>query len=897
MKRLAFTFFLLIFCLGLNAQVVEKTFLRTDKDLYAPGDTLWFKGYVFNRYNTIHDQGLKFNVFLFNEAEQKISDSSWPIYNGMTQGYVPMPNEEGRYHLVAYTPDMMNLEVENNFNKEIFVRSGIASNIQLDFDFDKEAYEGGDALNIDITGTSINDKPLANERFTYEYLVDGERVKKGRYRTDDEGKASIIGLEVPNNEAITSLLIEKKEEGLSVPYRLNTPIPIKLKTVDLQFFPESGKLVKGINSKVAFKAVIPNGEALDFAGVLLNAEGQVLDTISSYYQGMGAFFLRPTQTQYQFKIIEPKGIDIVYSLPEVVNEGSTLSVLYSDEEPLVKASRSPALAEQPIVIRLQQHDMTLFSQPVKAIPIEFIRLPTELLDIGTATLSLVAEGGQILAERLIFNGREDQLKIDIAFDKPEYLPRDLVKLKLKVTDKDGTPIQGNFSFSVVDDTYSPLLRPDSPNLMAQLLLQSELKGKVPTPNFYFSEDEQAATALDLVMLTHGWRNYELITNLSFETITGQLVNKRRKKTKLSNREISVFDLAQLSESLIATDEEGNFNIPPSHFKYKGDSFLVAAKAQEKKEKPLIRLSNDQKISHRDYKTSVSQLISNKNLPDYSIYRQENKVGFDRFRNTLILNTVDVFGQGLGGCELRPEMMKFPWKTKLRGQLDLSDLDPLTMVKQVSSNVSGFGNLAAWKDGVYIIILQDMLLSRVQKRYIKETDYGRKSSYFPMWYSVRVNCEYVGEFGSMANMTYGLGGLDLSNVASISVLDPEPMSPPGKDRGGRIFIKTIDDKIVYRPFSKKFFTYALKTEQEAEFYSPKYDSKEKRDLEIPDLRTTIHWEHTIITNENGEAEVQFYNADRDNRIRITVEGLGSLQRFGFAQKDYRVLMPAIESDRE
>lgn len=109
------------------------------------------------------------------------------------------------------------------------------------------------------------------------------------------------------------------------------------------------------------------------------------------------------------------------------------------------------------------------------------------------------------------------------------------------------------------------------------------------------------------------------------------------------------------------------------------------------------------------------------------------------------------------------------------------------------------------------------------------------------------------------------------------------------------IHTIDDKIIYRPFSKKFFTYALKTEQEAEFYTPKYDTKEKRDLEIPDLRTTIHWEHTIITDENGMAEVQFYNADRDNRIRITVEGLGSLQRFGFAQKDYRVLMPANESD--
>lgn len=891
--RLAVFSLLLFTCLGLQAQEIEKTYLRTDKDLYTPGDTLWFKAYVFNRYNTVHDKGLKINVFLVNQSGQKMADSSWPIYSGMSHGHVSVPQQEGRYHLVAYTPDMMNQEAEFHFNKEVFVRSTIADDVDLDIDFDQPQYAPGEAIDATISARLGENQVLANERFTYELLVNGEAIKKGRFRTDAEGKSIITDLQAPDGAVKTSLLIQKRRTELQVPYQLNVPLNIIQPKIDLQFLPEGGRLIHDLNSKVAFKANDQSGKPVDIEGVLVDQAGNVLDTVASYYKGMGSFYLRPGMDEYGFRIIEPAGIDSLYRLPVVVEEGATLGVLYQEEETLIKVGKTEEFIAKSSELQVLQHGLLVYTQPTKEVGIEFIRLPSDQLDMGVATLSLLGENGEVLSERLIFIGSQDQLKVDISLDQAEYLPRDQVKVKLRVSDGQGNPVQGNFSLAAIDDTHAPHLRPEFPNLMAQILLQSELKGAIPTPNFYFTNDERAEKALDLVMLTHGWRKYELFTTVSYEAITGQLVHKKQKKRSLGTREISIFDMANLSETVIKSDVEGHFSIPPSHFKYKGDSFLVAAKELEKKEKPLIQLDNDQKISHRKYKNKVAELLNSNFMPDYSIYLKENKVAFDRFRNAVLLNSVSVFGEGMGeGCEIRDEMYNWPWKTKMRGELDLTNMDPLVLIKQVSSNVRGFGNLGAWVEGSYKLILRDLLLSYNQEVIKREKPDGTtKLVYLPLDYFVLVNCESVGEFGFNSNLTYGLGGLDLSNVESISVQDPEARDNFQIGRPGIVFIKTIEGKTIYRPFSRKFFTYALKTEQEAEFYTPQYDTQEKRDLEIPDLRTTIHWEHSVITDEKGEADIEFYNADRDNRIRITVEGLGTSQRFGFAQKDYQVLMPA------
>jgi len=899
MKRLAFVFFLLTCYLSLNGQVVEKTFLRTDKDLYAPGDTLWFKGYVFSRENLISDESLDLHVFLHNDEGSRLADTSWPIIRGMAPGYLVLPSNEGRYFLTAISPNMLNMDHQLSFRKEVFIRSGSIDIIKLTAQTNQERYKPGDSLTFQIHAALSEKEVAAKERFKYVLLESDKAFEKGRFRTNKEGDHQLGPFNVPATNAPLRLLITKEATEFTPSVNLSIPVHLEKPTIDLRFFPEGGQLITGANNNVGFKALLPNGEPTLLKGLIVDGQGQVLDSIETYHAGMGSFLLRPDREPYHVKVIEPKGIDSLFQLPGAQRSGLTINLSYSEQDTLVKIMASPDLESKPFVLTVWQHDKEVHQVKFKASTTQFFRPPFNVMDIGIVRISITDEQGLLVSERLLFLRNNLQLNVSVSLDKDTYLPREKVKASIRVTDNEGKPVVGNFTFSAVDDTYSPTLNQNQPGLQAQLLLNSELRGSIPTPNFYFGEDPKSGHALDLVMLTHGWRKYELLTQVDYGLMTGMLLHRKRNKKILANREISIFNTTSYSEEVVVTDENGRFEIPSHHFKYKGDSFIVAARAEGKKEKPNMLIDSHTKEALGNYKSSIGVFVDTSFFKNYQVFEKPNKIEQDRFGSTALLNTINVIAENTGSdCNALNPIHKNSWKKKSRGELNLDNLDPISLFKQVSYKVSKFGYVNAWSPttGRSFRLFPGSLLSMERMKYVFDLPDGIVKVNSDMTYWVSVNCVNIAS-GPNASVEDAMQSIDLANVESISVLDPIYLGEtPQTILFGQVEIHTIEDKVIYKPSLKKFFIYTTNTAQKASFYKMEYDSKEKRELEIPDLRTTIHWEHTIITNENGEAEVQFYNADRDNRIRITVEGLGSLQRFGFAQKDYRVLMPADESDR-
>ena len=69
--------------------------------------------------------------------------------------------------------------------------------------------------------------------------------------------------------------------------------------------------------------------------------------------------------------------------------------------------------------------------------------------------------------------------------------------------------KGEFSLSVTD---AKVVKWDSLNnhIISQLLLKSEIKGHIEKPGYYFTSDNKVVNEhLDLLMLTQGWRRYNL----------------------------------------------------------------------------------------------------------------------------------------------------------------------------------------------------------------------------------------------------------------------------------------------------------------------------------------------------------------------------------------------------
>ena len=102
-------------------------------------------------------------------------------------------------------------------------------------------------------------------------------------------------------------------------------------------------------------------------------------------------------------------------------------------------------------------------------------------------------------------------------DKEQYLPREKVKMNIEVKDDKGNPIQGQFAVGVVDDKLLSFADDKQGNMLAYLLLESDLKGEIEEPNFYFEDkkehpEKNQLLALDHLMMTNGWRRFTWKTN-------------------------------------------------------------------------------------------------------------------------------------------------------------------------------------------------------------------------------------------------------------------------------------------------------------------------------------------------------------------------------------------------
>ena len=64
----------------------------------------------------------------------------------------------------------------------------------------------------------------------------------------------------------------------------------------LQFFPEGGDLVAGLENNIAFKANDQYGNPINVKGVLKDASGKTILEFNSTHDGMGKFLLSPDKT-------------------------------------------------------------------------------------------------------------------------------------------------------------------------------------------------------------------------------------------------------------------------------------------------------------------------------------------------------------------------------------------------------------------------------------------------------------------------------------------------------------------------------------------------------------------------------------------------------------------------
>ena len=442
----------------------EKVFIHMDNTSYQLGDTIWFSAYT-RRTDTDKPSDVSgvLYVELYGQEGYMIERKLIQMKEGHGSGFFALNKYiqyAGFYELRAYTRWQLNWgRFERKHTEDI--KTWFASKRQ-----EKEYFRDYEKLYSRVF--PVYDKPLEPGEYTHDMTL---RAMRRLY-----------------------------------------PNPADNPKLTLSLYPEGGNLVEGMPCRVAFEACFDTGEW---------AEGWVVyngDSIKTVNRGRGLFEVIPQKgLEKEVLFVSKDGKQAKAKLPKPEPTGVSLKVEQTDSGWVAHIRHTADLQDDSLGVSLMCEGkmVSLLSAP----PLGECHNPAVLPLISTPPkgergggwpsgvyqLTVFDTKGRVFADRLFFNRGKEDLNPTLSIEglKEEYQPYEPVNLTLKAP-----PSKSSISISVRDDFRRDCLYDDS-NILTEMLLSSEIRGFVPQPGWYFeADDEEHRAALDLLMMTQGWRRFD-----------------------------------------------------------------------------------------------------------------------------------------------------------------------------------------------------------------------------------------------------------------------------------------------------------------------------------------------------------------------------------------------------
>ncbi len=637
---------------------------------------------------------------------------------------------------------------------------------------------------------------------------------------------------------------------------------------DVQFLPEGGQLVEGIESRVAFKAVGPTGLGVPVRGFVLNTQKDTVTGFASLHLGMGFFTLKPESGQtYTAFVKTAQGGVIPYPIPVVQTQGVIMQVdnLSSKEQVkvYVRHNRSSADAAATLTLLAQTR-----GQPIHEVTIPvskkmvMVQLPKSEFPEGIAQLTLFDETHAPACERLIFVNRQGRINITLTPDKKTYKNREKIALSLTTTDADGKPVAANLSLAALDAQLAPEADSNSATIVSHLLLSSDLTGTIEQPAWYFNPaHENRWVMLDMLLMTQGWRRFAWSDVLAGTipptkypverglSLTGRVVRPNGKDIggKVSLNFMVIKKDSTRDFLLGESDETGNFAAYDLNFT----------------DTTLVRIQGVKGRANRDLVIQLDQLL----LPTVTLTKVPyNPVEFQRDELAEFMKRASEYLAIERQIRRNGEVLLNAVTVKAKKYVERDSRviysSPDASVKFTTLNSAGRQTI--------LDVIQGQIAG------VQVTGSG---------FQARVQIRGAANFNGPVEPLFVLDGMptDLQGIINIPVSDVDRVDVlkgasaaiyGSRGGGGVISVLTKRGAPDY-DFSKDVSpgTLLVKLPGYApvrEFYSPQYDVKKPEYR--PDYRATLFWAPMIQTDAEGKASVSFFTSDARNNIRFQAEGV-------------------------
>jgi hypothetical protein len=542
------------------ARPVYVTHLATDKPLYQPGETVYFRSLTLDRASLrppADDLELVFTVLDPHNAQlyrlegrdllQRPAEAGRPAetvtgpdgkpLRGVGSGAYPLPPTApgGEYTLRVE-------DRKNRFPPEVrkfLVNRYQPAKLDKELKLDRRSYGPGDVVTVLCTVKRAGQsEPLAGAAVTASAQVDNKPVPVTLSGPTTDARGAVeVRLTLPGtidrgDATVTVAFKAGEEESVS------RPIPVALKKLKLLFFPEGGELVAGLEGRVYFQALTTLDRPAELTGHVVDDTGKTVvasvttlqdDREPGVNQGQGVFTLTPEKGRtYRLVIDTPQGIEGDHYLradkegkPLPADEtGVALRVpdgVTADPQP-IRVTVGSAGKDRKLVVGAYCRGRVLAQESVTVAAGKWAEVALKpAAGLGGVTRVTVFEDTGAAdrplrerAERLVYRKPVDSLRLAVRPDRSRYSPADPVGLTLSAADAQGKPRAAVVMVGVVNQSVVAMADEKSARAMpTHLLLTSEVRRPedLEYADVLLGPGPQAAAALDLLLGTQGWRHF------------------------------------------------------------------------------------------------------------------------------------------------------------------------------------------------------------------------------------------------------------------------------------------------------------------------------------------------------------------------------------------------------
>ena len=362
---------------------------------------------------------------------------------------------------------------------------------------------------------------------------------------------------------------------------------------DIQFLPESGHFLEGIDNAFGVKVTDAYGHGVKVTGKVFGADNDEIATYTTNQMGMSYFIITETPKEaYHSQLVLPDGSTRDVKLPQTEEKGVAIYVNpYLKDVVWVRLLVSPAAREsnQSYFLMIHANGTTYANYKIN-----FNSSPSVQFKINKATLgngviyaTLFNSELQPISERVFYN-QTGNPKGNLALTTTP-LSNDTIQLNITSSDSLLKAQIARLSFSILPTGTQ--MNKFTTGLLAESRLRPALKGDIENPDYYFEQDNtEHLLALDYLMLTQGWRKYDwqditkkaplqfLYPQESAFSIKGSIKNWLKNKSELKSQ-ITLFSPQNKLVVVSPVDDDGKFNF---NNLYLADSSCVIASASSVK---------------------------------------------------------------------------------------------------------------------------------------------------------------------------------------------------------------------------------------------------------------------------------------------------------------------------